>query len=130
MNLITTFALIAAVTVGAGTATYAVSAPSTVPEAIVPSKVLDYSDYAGFEDRRSDDQYYGSRKTKSVPNVDEEVVRRAGMVRVKEIEFDDGLIEVEGYDAQGREIKFYMDRDGKKILSKRFDDRWDDRWDD
>jgi hypothetical protein len=45
---------------------------------------------------------------------------------VKEIEFDDGLIEVEGFDAQGREIKLYMDRDGKKILSKRVDDCWDD----
>lgn len=126
MNLIAALALIAAVTVGAGTATYAVSAPSIVPEAIISPKVLAYSDDAGLEDRRSDDQYYASRKTKSAPNVDEEVIRRAGVLRVKEIEFDDGLIEVEGYDAQGREIKLYMDRDGKKILSKRVDDRWDD----
>jgi hypothetical protein len=87
---------------------------------------LAYNDDAGLEGRRSDDQYYASRKTKSALNVDEEVIRRAGMVRVKEIEFDDGLIEVEGFDAQGREIKLYMDRDGKKILSKRVDDCWDD----
>ena len=126
MNRIATLALIATVAVGAGTAAYAVSAPSTVAEAIISPKVLAYNDNAGLEGRRSDDQYYASRKTKSALNVDEEVIRRAGMVRVKEIEFDDGLIEVEGFDAQGREIKLYMDRDGKKILSKRVDDRWDD----
>lgn len=54
MNRIATLALIATVAVGAGTAAYAVSAPSTVAEAIISPKVLAYNDDAGLEGRRSD----------------------------------------------------------------------------
>ena len=42
------------------------------------------------------------------------------------MERDDGRIEVEGFDAQGREIKLTMDRAGKRVLSSRIDRDRDD----
>ncbi|BAV66677.1 MULTISPECIES: hypothetical protein [Sphingomonadaceae] len=59
-----------------------------------------------------------------VPNVD--AVKRAGIVDVVEIERDDGRLEVEGFDAQGREITLHMDRRGQRVLSVRRDRDWDD----
>lgn len=60
-----------------------------------------------------------------VPNA--AALKRAGMVRVTEIERDDGKIEVEGYDAQGREIDIDMDASGRRVLSVDIDHDDDDR---
>ncbi|HEY0681275.1 MAG TPA: PepSY domain-containing protein [Steroidobacter sp.] len=42
-------------------------------------------------------------------------------IKVKEIEMRDLLAEVEGYDAQGREIEVMIDRRSGEILSHKFD---------
>jgi hypothetical protein len=42
-------------------------------------------------------------------------------IKVKEIEVRDLLAEVEGYDAQGREIEVVIDRRNGEILSHKFD---------
>lgn len=67
-----------------------------------------------------DDDYSLPRKAMPVPNV--EVLKRAGMVRVKEVERDDGRIEVEGYDRNGHELEIDMDASGQRILRVRHDD--------
>lgn len=59
-----------------------------------------------------------------VPNAD--AIKRAGIAQVVEVERDDGRIEVEGYDAQGRKIELRMDRRGQRVLSVRRDTEWDD----
>ena len=46
-------------------------------------------------------------------------------IKVKEIEVRDLLAEVEGYDAQGREIELMIDRRNGETLSHEYDD--DDR---
>jgi len=43
-------------------------------------------------------------------------------VKIKEIEVRDKVLEIEGYDAQGREIELVVDRRTAEILSRRFDD--------
>ncbi len=43
-------------------------------------------------------------------------------IKVKEIEIKDLIAEVDGYDAQGREIDLIMDRRTGEMLSHRFDD--------
>jgi opacity protein-like surface antigen len=78
-----------------------------------------------------DDDRDNRRRYGPMPQLDESVLRRAGLVRVREIDRDDGRIEVEGYDAQGREIEMDLDLTGRRILHiDRDDDRDDDRWDD
>ncbi len=67
-----------------------------------------------------DDDDRRNRGPMPVPNA--EVLKRAGMVRVVEVERDDGLIEVEGYDARGRELEIKMDARGQRILSIDRDD--------
>lgn len=42
-------------------------------------------------------------------------------IKVKEIEVRDLLAEVEGYDAQGREIEIVVDRRNGEILAHKFD---------
>ena len=42
-------------------------------------------------------------------------------IKVKEIEVRDLLAEVEGYDAQGREIEVVLDRRSGEILSHKYD---------
>ena len=51
-----------------------------------------------------------------IPRPDEAALRKAGVVRITEVERDDGQIEVEGYDAQGRELDVTMDAKGQKVL--------------
>jgi len=70
-----------------------------------------------FDDRRR----YGPMP---VPNAD--AIKRAGIVHLVEVERDDGRIEVEGFDAQGHEIKLVMDRKGQRVLSARRDQYPDD----
>jgi hypothetical protein len=43
-------------------------------------------------------------------------------VKVKEIEVRDLLAEVEGYDAQGREVELVIDRRSGETLSHKYDD--------
>jgi hypothetical protein len=43
-------------------------------------------------------------------------------IKVKEIEVRDLLAEVEGYDAQGREIEMVIDRRNGETLSHKYDD--------
>lgn len=42
-------------------------------------------------------------------------------IKVKEIEVRDLLAEVEGYDAQGREVEIVLDRRSGEILSHKYD---------
>ena len=42
-------------------------------------------------------------------------------IRVKEMEVHDKVLEVEGYDAQGREIDLIVDRRSGEILSRKLD---------
>lgn len=43
-------------------------------------------------------------------------------IKVKEIEVRDLLAEVEGYDAQGREVELVLDRRSGELLSHKYDD--------
>ena len=43
-------------------------------------------------------------------------------IKIKEIEVRDKVLEIEGYDSQGREIELIVDRRTAEILSQRFDD--------
>lgn len=43
-------------------------------------------------------------------------------IKVKEIEVHDLLAEVEGYDAQGREVEMVIDRRSGEVLSHKYDD--------
>lgn len=43
-------------------------------------------------------------------------------IKVREVEVRDLLLEVEGYDADGREIEVMVDRRSGEILSRRFDE--------
>ena len=118
MKRITIMAAIAAAAIGAVSLTVAGSSVASA---------------SGRDDSKSssrswddDGRQYSQHRKASLPVPNAEVVRRAGIVQVKEIERDDGRLEVEGYDAQGREIKLYMDRNGKNVISIRRDDRGDD----
>lgn len=63
----------------------------------------------------------GTRRT-AMPVPDINALKAAGMVRVTEVERDDGLIEVEGFDRHGREIDVKMDAAGKRVLSVEIDE--------
>ncbi len=67
-----------------------------------------------------DDNHRRHHGPMPVPNVD--VLKRAGMVNVIEVERDDGRIQVEGFDAQGRDLEIKMDVQGQRILSIERDD--------
>jgi hypothetical protein len=43
-------------------------------------------------------------------------------IKVKEIEVHDLLAEVEGYDAQGREVEMVLDRRSGELLSHKYED--------
>lgn len=74
-----------------------------------------------------DDDGFRTAARKPIPRPDAAALRAVGVVKVVEVERDDGRLEVEGRDAQGHELDVKMDRDGKKVLRvKRDDDRWDD----
>lgn len=100
--------------VGAATVAWAGSAPAGARSQPFFANVHWDDD---FDDRRR----YGPMP---VPNAD--ALRRAGIVHLVEVERDDGRIEAEGFDAQGREIKVIMDRRGQRVLSVRRDRHGDD----
>lgn len=74
------------------------------------------------DDDRDDDGHFSQHAAAPMPVPDAEAIKRAGMAVVHEVERDDGMIEVEGRDASGRELDIRMDAQGKRILSVRYDD--------
>jgi len=70
------------------------------------------------------------RRAGPMPKLNSEALRRAGIVKVREVERDDDRIEVEGWDAQGREVDVKLDRTGQRVLSSKVDRDDDDRWED
>lgn len=66
------------------------------------------------------------RQAGPMPMPNAEAIKQAGIVRVVEVERDDGRLEIEGYDANGRELEVHMDVAGQRVLSVRHDDDGDD----
>ena len=99
-------------------------APAAAPPPVVASPGRDdvYA-HADWDDDDDDGRRYGR-----MPRPDMGSLRAVGIVRVTEVERDDGRIEVEGRDARGREIDVLMDAQGRRVLDVRRDS--DDRWDD
>jgi hypothetical protein len=112
-------AAMAVIGIGTAAATAVLAGPA-------PAAAKDQPIFAGahWDDDDDDRRRYGAM---SLPNAD--AIRRAGIVDIVEVERDDGRIEVEGYDAQGRRLELHMDRQGQRVLSQRRDrdrDDWDD----
>ena len=121
MKRIAALALIGGIGIGAATA--ALAGPTAVALADAAKDPI----YAATHwDDDDDDRYHPQRRVSPMPVPDAAAIRQAGIVRVKEVERDDGRIEVEGYDAQGREIEVVMEAGGKRVLATRVDHRWDD----
>lgn len=112
MKRIAVFAVILGLGVSAGTAAVAGSLPA-------PTAAQNEPLFASAE--WDDDDRHVSRSATPMPVPNAQAIRQAGIVRVTEVERDDGLIEVEGYDRNGREIDLVMDRDGKRVLSSEVD---------
>ena len=121
MKRIATFALIAVLGIGAGSAAFADAKP-----AASQSKLDSIFASAHWDDDDDDDILKPGRKASPMPVPDADAIRRAGIVRVTEVERDDGQIRVEGFDAQGRKLELFMGRDGKRVLNSRVDYDWDD----
>lgn len=98
-------------------------APAAAPPVVANSNRDDFYGHADWDDDDDDRRRYG-RMTRP----DMGSLRAVGIVRVTEVERDDGRIEVEGRDARGREIDVLMDAQGRRVLDVRRDS--DDRWDD
>lgn len=62
------------------------------------------------------------RRLGPMPLPSEQALKAAGVVRVVEVERDDGQLEIEGYDADGRELDIKMDATGQQVLSVKHDD--------
>ena len=69
-----------------------------------------------------DDDAHIYQKTSPLPLPNADALKQAGMVRVAEVERDDAFLEVEGFDAQGRELDIRMDVQGQKVVSAHYDD--------
>lgn len=74
-----------------------------------------------------DDDFEERVRRGPMPVPNEAALKRAGLVQVVEVERDDGRLEVEGYDAQGREMDIKMDAAGRRVLSVDIDHDDDDR---
>ena len=113
--------------VGATVAVAAIPTTTTAPTAVTSAPAQDDRTWDGvrWDDDADDRQVRGP-----IPRPSVDALRRVGMVRIVEVERDDGHLEVEGYDRQGREIDVKMDASGRRVLSvDRDDDRDDNRWD-
>jgi len=108
--------------IGIGAATTAVAGPGAQALAEAVKDPI----YAATHWDDDHDRLTGQRKISPMLVPDAAAVRNAGMVRVAEVERDDGRIEIEGYDAKGREIELVMDAGGKRVLSVRRENDWDD----
>lgn len=116
MKRIAAIAAIAVLSIGAGSV--AMAEPTQAPKA---AKADPLFASAHWDDDDNDDNFNPNRKVTPMPMPDTAAIRKAGIVRVTEVERDNGRIEVEGYDAQGREVEVYMDAAGKRVLHSRID---------
>lgn len=105
------------------------AAPSTTATPVAAQSRDDAFAYTDWDDDADDRRRYGA-----MPRPDIRALNRAGIVHVTDVERDDGRLEIEGYDAQGRKMEARMDVRGQRVLGawrdRDDDDRWDDRWDD
>lgn len=100
-------------------ATGAIAASAVVAAQPAPAEARGQAYWA---DTQWDDDDDDRRNAGPMPVPNAQVLKRAGMVRVVEVERDDGKIEVEGYDARGRELDITMDARGQRVLSIDRDD--------
>lgn len=102
----------------AGAATVAVIAGGLVATGAIANTPAAVKQVAGdfWAGAHWDDDDDDHRVRGPIPRPSEAALRKAGLVRVTEVERDDGRIEVEGYDAQGRELDVTMDTKGQKVL--------------
>lgn len=105
------------------TATGAIVTSAVVAAQPAPAEARGQAYWA---ETRWDDDHDDRRRHGPMPVPNVGVLKKAGMVRVVEVERDDGRIEVEGYDASGRELEIRMDAKGQRVLSVRRDDDWND----
>lgn len=96
----------------------AVPAPAPAKPAPPPAKPAPASDM--WANVHWDDQD-GPRRAGPMPKLNSEALRRAGIVKVREVERDDNRIEVEGWDAQGHEVEVKMDSSGQRVLRVKVD---------
>ena len=94
----------------AGGSAVAVAAHSPAPAA---AKGVAYWDGVHWDD----DDDHGIRTRTPLPLPNAAALKRVGMVRVTEVERDDGYLEIEGYDANGYELDIRMDARGQRVLS-------------
>lgn len=107
-----------AVTLAGGTAAIAATQAPKGAEAIAFFNNVHWDD---------DDDVIAGVRTTAMPVPSEKALKGAGMVRVTEVERDDGQIEVEGYDRHGREMEIKMDAAGQRVLAVDMDDDVDMR---
>lgn len=124
MKRLSALAGIAALIVGAGTASLAATGSDEAPPTDDPIFASAHWDDDCDDDQ--DDNRRASCGTAAIPVPDADVIRAAGIVHVDEVERDDGHLEVEGYDARGREITLYMDSRGSRVLATKIDRDRDD----
>lgn len=119
----------------------ATAAPAPAPTSVVSATATSATSVASTQNRDDafahtdwDDDDDDRRRYGPMPRPDIRALNRAGIVRVTDVEREDGRLEVEGYDAQGRKMEARMDVQGQRVLSawrdRDDDDRSDDRWDD
>lgn len=105
---------------------------ATTPSATSVAATQNRDDAFAHTDWDDDDD--DRRRYGPMPRPDIRALNRAGIVRVTDVEREDGRLEVEGYDAQGRKMEARMDVQGQRVLGawrdRNDDDRSDDRWDD
>lgn len=119
MKRIAAIALITAIGIGTSSVVFAGGSPA-------PKSAQNNPLFASAQWNDDDDLHNTRGQVTPMPVPDVAAIRRAGIVRVMEVERDDGRIEVEGHDAQGRKIELHMDRMGKRVLSSRLDNDRDD----
>lgn len=112
---------------GAGVVLTAPALANDAPKAGQPARAANvqptadrFWDAAEFEHDQDDNRRYGA-----LPRPSRAALTAIGVTRVLEVEWDDGLIEVEGLDARGREIDIVMDRTGQRVIRHKVE-RWDD----
>lgn len=116
----------------AGVAT-AAPAPASTPAAASTATAATQSRADAFAHTDWDDDDDDRRRYGPMPRPDIRALNRVGIVHVTDVERDDGRLEIEGYDAQGRKMEARMDVQGQRVLRAWHDpddDDRNDRWDD
>lgn len=126
-NSISLVSLSALAIVGAGVVLTAPALAYDAPKAEQPACAINAQSNADrfwasaeFEHDDEDNRRYGA-----LPRPSRSALARVGMVRVLNVEWDDGLVEVEGVDEHGREIDAVMERSGERVIRHKVE-RWDD----